>query len=139
MSALTRSVLGDCAVLTINRPQALNAITTQMLDQLEQQLDEIEKDDSRAFILTGAGRAFFPGTDLKEPPSDPRARIEVVHQLVQRLVAFPMLSVAAINGLSLADALAHEAEIMEAVSQSEDCVEGVMSFIEKREPQWKDC
>jgi enoyl-CoA hydratase/carnithine racemase len=236
----------------MNRPDSLNAITTEMLDLLEQQLDEIEKDDSRAFILTGAGRGFCSGTDLKEPPSDPKARIEHVHGLIKRLVMFPKLSIAAINGLavggglelalacsfrvavgeaplglpeikiglmpayggtvllprligagraeemmlsgvpitareglgmglvnsicdtaeevvqlahdfvqpmcskslvpqqairrairegaelSLEDALTHESRVMDRVSQSEDCVEGVMSFIEKREPSWKD-
>ena len=40
--------------------------------------------------------------------------------------------------LSLREALAHESEIMDTVSASEDCIEGVMSFIEKREPSWKD-
>lgn len=252
MSVLTREDLGNCAVLTMNRPDALNAITTEMLDLLEQHLDDIEKDDSRALILTGTGRGFCPGTDLKEPPSDPRARIEHVHEIVMRLVEFPKLSVAAINGLALGGglelalccnfrvatkvaklglpeikiglmpayggtvllprlvgaaraeemmlsgesvsaeaalamglvnrvcdtpeevvqlahdfvqpfcthslvpqqavrrairegaelplkgALAHEATIMDGVSSSEDCIEGVMSFIEKRAPQWKD-
>ena len=41
--------------------------------------------------------------------------------------------------LSFSEALAHEADIMDVVSASEDCIEGVMSFIEKRDPQWKDC
>lgn len=41
-------------------------------------------------------------------------------------------------GLPLKDALAHEFEIMEGVSKSEDCLEGVMSFIEKRQATWKD-
>jgi enoyl-CoA hydratase/carnithine racemase len=41
--------------------------------------------------------------------------------------------------LPLKDALAHEADIMDGVSASQDCIEGVMSFIEKRAPQWQDC
>ncbi|MCP4843466.1 MAG: hypothetical protein GY887_17200, partial [Halieaceae bacterium] len=58
MSIITHSTIGNCAVLTMNRPAALNAITTDMLNLFESQLDAIEKDDSRAVILTGAGRAF---------------------------------------------------------------------------------
>lgn len=252
MSVLERSNLGNCAVLTMNRPESLNAITTEMLDALEQQLDIIESDDSRAFILTGTGRGFCPGTDLKEPPADVSQRINHVHNIIRRMVEFPKLSVAAVNGLALggglelamacnfrvaaaeaklglpeikiglmpayggtvllprlvgaaraeammlsgeslsaqqaeaiglvnaccsspdevvhkahdfvqaycnfslipqqairrairegaqlplAEALAHEHEILEKVSASDDCVEGVMSFIEKRTPVWKD-
>ena len=40
--------------------------------------------------------------------------------------------------LSLHDALSHEADIMAEVSSSEDCIEGVMSFIEKQPAQWRD-
>ena len=56
------------AVLTMNRPGALNAITTEMLDLLESHLDAIEIDDSRAVILTGAGRAFVLARMLKAHP-----------------------------------------------------------------------
>jgi len=252
MAIVEREDLGNCAVLRLNRPEALNAITTQMLDELQAQLDAIESDDTRAVILTGTGRGFCPGTDLKEPPSDVEARIRHVHDLLLRMVSFPKIIVAAINGLALGgglelalactfrvaakeaslglpeikigllpsyggtvllprlvgagpaqemmlsgepmdaegalqmglvnrvsasagevvqdahdfvqafcqhslvpqrairrailegasmdlqQALAHEYEILKEVSASEDCIEGVMSFIEKRPPVWKD-
>ena len=105
MSIITHSTIGNCAVLTMNRPAALNAITTDMLNLFESQLDAIEKDDSRAVILTGAGRAFCPGSDIKSPPDNVRARIDQVHRLIRRLLEFPKLSIAAINGLALGGGL----------------------------------
>ncbi|MBP8926114.1 MAG: enoyl-CoA hydratase/isomerase family protein, partial [Pseudomonadales bacterium] len=65
----------ECAILTLNRPAALNTITNEMLSQLEQHLDRIEHDDSRALVLTGSGRAFCAGTDLNQWHGDPQQRL----------------------------------------------------------------
>jgi enoyl-CoA hydratase len=105
MGTVIRENLGNCAILTLNRPNVLNAITSELLDQLDAELDLIESDSSRALILTGAGRGFCPGTDLREPPSDLKTRIDHVHALIERLVNFPKLSVAAINGMALGGGL----------------------------------
>jgi len=58
---------GAVGVLTLNRPQALNAMTVAMLETIGELLDEIENDpDTRALVLTGAGeKAFCVGADLK--------------------------------------------------------------------------
>ena len=95
----------DCAVLTLNRPAALNTITNEMLSQLEQHLDRIEHDDSRALVLTGSGRAFCAGTDLNQWHGDPQQRLLRVHALLRRLLDFPKISIAAINGLALGGGL----------------------------------
>ena len=51
--------------LTLSRPDRLNALTSQMLEELLRALDEIDADDAvRAVIVTGAGRAFCAGADL---------------------------------------------------------------------------
>lgn len=105
MAVVTRDTLGNCAVLTLNRPDTLNAITSEMLNLLESHLDEIEQDESRAVILTGTGRGFCPGSDLKEPPEDPKMRIKHAHEVVLRLAEFPKITVAAINGLALGGGL----------------------------------
>ena len=53
------------ARITLNRPQALNALDEELLSELVTALDDIEKDDSvNVVILTGAGRAFSAGRDL---------------------------------------------------------------------------
>ncbi len=59
---------GAVRVLTLNRPQALNAFTTAMLGQLRHALDDAAEDPSvRAVLVTGAGRAFCAGQDLNDP------------------------------------------------------------------------
>jgi enoyl-CoA hydratase/carnithine racemase len=56
---------GGVLTLTLSRPDRLNALTPQMLEELLRALDEIDADDAvRAVIVTGAGRAFCAGADL---------------------------------------------------------------------------
>jgi len=55
------------AVLTLNRPQAMNALSRELLNVLARAIDELGADEQvRVLILTGAGRAFCAGLDLKE-------------------------------------------------------------------------
>lgn len=55
------------AVLTLNRPQQLNALSVALMDELAQRIDALAADPGvRVLILTGAGRAFCAGLDLKE-------------------------------------------------------------------------
>jgi len=55
------------AVLTLNRPESLNALSRALMSQLAQAIDELEADPAvRVLILTGAGKAFCAGLDLKE-------------------------------------------------------------------------
>ena len=52
------------ALITLNRPDAMNAISRSMIKELHQALDEVEEDNEvRAVVLTGAGRAFSAGMD----------------------------------------------------------------------------
>ena len=58
---------GDVGLITLNRPERLNAITSSMLGDLLDRLDTARKaHQARAVILTGAGRSFCAGEDLKE-------------------------------------------------------------------------
>ncbi|MGD8415442.1 MAG: enoyl-CoA hydratase/isomerase family protein [Pseudomonadales bacterium] len=71
MSTESREVLtedrGHVRWITLNRPEAMNAITGQMLDDLNQALKAADDDASvRVVVLTGAGRAFCSGLDLKQ-------------------------------------------------------------------------
>ena len=56
------------AIVTLNRPERLNAITHPMLHRLGEIIEEVRRDDSiRVMILTGKGRAFSAGTDISDP------------------------------------------------------------------------
>jgi len=58
---------GQIAILTINRPKALNALNSQVLDELDKTLDSIDKEKIRALIVTGAGeKSFVAGADIAE-------------------------------------------------------------------------
>src|ERR1700688_1333339 len=58
---------GGYAVLTLNRPEKLNALSLELRGELVSALEELRRDHAvRAVILTGAGRAFCAGLDLNE-------------------------------------------------------------------------
>ena len=58
---------GAVAVLTINRPKALNALNSAVLDEINEALDAIDFDTVRALIITGAGeKSFVAGADIGE-------------------------------------------------------------------------
>ena len=64
---LLREDADGVATLTLNRPAQYNALSSAMLDALQQALDAIDADDSvRVVIIAAAGKAFCPGHDLKE-------------------------------------------------------------------------
>ncbi|MCB2079946.1 MAG: enoyl-CoA hydratase/isomerase family protein [Novosphingobium sp.] len=106
MAAVELNRTGGCAVITLNRPEVLNAINTGLLDALDNALDQVEGSDARAVVLTGAGRAFCSGSDMKgeEGHADRTgfadARIARMHALLLRLADFPIPTIAALNGLA---------------------------------------
>lgn len=58
---------GTTAILTINRPKALNALNSQILDELDKTLDSIDTNKIRALIITGSGeKSFVAGADIAE-------------------------------------------------------------------------
>ncbi len=68
---------GGVATLTLNRPAARNALTTGLFLEMERLLLEIEADDAvRVVVLTGAGRSFSAGADLKPVSREERRRSE---------------------------------------------------------------
>ena len=101
---------GAVALVTLNRPAALNSFTRAMHEQLWSALDRIEQDASiRALVLTGAGRGFCAGADLAEfdftpgpglhERADPGPIIEkAFNPTVRKLQALRVPTVAAVNG-----------------------------------------
>ena len=94
------------AWLVLNRPDALNAWTRQLGEELTQALDEVAADpEVRAIVLTGAGRAFSSGADLRagvagsDGKPDVRTPLrEVYHPLIARVRSVPKPVIAAVNG-----------------------------------------
>ncbi|MBM7789782.1 enoyl-CoA hydratase/isomerase family protein [Tenggerimyces flavus] len=76
MSTVTYELKGRVCVLTLNRPEARNAINRQLRADLRAALERFDDDPSaRVGILTGAGKSFSAGRDLKERASDNAAGI----------------------------------------------------------------
>ena len=57
---------GDVATIQMNRPDALNALSRQLAEDLASAIKQANSDNARAVILTGSGRAFCSGGDLRE-------------------------------------------------------------------------
>ncbi len=92
---------GNLATVTLNRPESLNGITSKLMRELYQCLNEVALDaDVRVVVFTGAGRAFCPGVDLKAStsgePQEPSRR-EYFH-ITTLLHEMPKVTIAAING-----------------------------------------
>ncbi len=100
---------GTVAILTLARPDALNALSNSLIGRLMETLDAIELDAGiHAVIITGTGRAFSAGADIKGflPHMRTGPREAVAHflrpgqRLTARVEAFPKPVIAAVNGLA---------------------------------------
>ena len=94
---------GKVAVLTLNHDATINALSTAMVESLNAALDAAEKGPCRALVLTGAGRGFCSGADMKELPSRREEGAGAVlerlfHPLFRRLRDWPAPIVTAVNG-----------------------------------------
>ena len=97
---------GMIAVLTINRPKALNALNSQVLDELDKTLGNIDTNKIRALILTGAGeKSFVAGADIGEMSSLTKEQGKAFgkkgNDVFRKLETFPIPVIAAINGFAL--------------------------------------
>jgi methylglutaconyl-CoA hydratase len=95
--------------LTLNRPDKRNALSFQLLDELTQALDEVERSTAQIMILTGAGKAFCAGMDLEElktltgkSHAENVADSRKMAQIFRRLYDFPKPTIAAVNGAAIA-------------------------------------
>jgi enoyl-CoA hydratase/carnithine racemase len=105
------------AILTFDRPDSLNAVNEALLTELEEQLDALATDSSvRVVILTGAGRAFCAGLDLKDfgpsmagAAASPTSMLrfqERMANLPVLLRALPQPVIAAVNGAAVGAGMA---------------------------------
>jgi len=101
---ITTSVEDGVAVITLNRPEVLNALNQATMDELVSALEAFERGGSvRCVILTGAGRAFAAGADIKEMAgaSAPEMLAGYRFQQWERIRKISLPLIAAVNGLAL--------------------------------------
>jgi enoyl-CoA hydratase len=98
---------GTTAVITIDRPKALNALNRQVLTELEQAIGQVAANPAlRALIVTGGGeKAFVAGADIAEMAAFSTAEAmafgELGHRVLDSLEALPIPVIAAVNGFAL--------------------------------------
>ena len=98
---------GGIATITMNRPEARNALDLTMRREVLGALDEIEADPtSRVVILTGAGGHFCSGGDVKTmrtrlTAAEGRARVELLNKMVLRLVDYALPTIAMVDGYAV--------------------------------------
>lgn len=97
------------ALLTLNRPDKRNAISYELIADLQKALEAIEKSASQVLIITGAGKAFSSGMDLENLKSligrTPEQNLEdsrIMARLFRSIYDFPKPTIAAVNGPAIA-------------------------------------
>jgi len=120
---------GPLALITLNRPEKLNAINAEMVAELNQALDQAEtNDDIRLIVLNGNGRAFSAGFDLG-PGEDPeetsgldalRQELQEDFDIIMRFWDSPKVTVAAVHGYCLGSAM-EMAVACDITLSSEEC------------------
>lgn len=107
MNNLLMQVENEIAVVTINRPKALNALNSETLAELNETFKEIQlRKDIKVVILTGSGeKSFVAGADISEmvnaTPAEGRTMALLAKEAFSRLEQMPQVTIAAVNGFAL--------------------------------------
>ena len=106
MEYILYEVNGAVGKITINREKALNALNSQVLEELDATLDAVNQDEVRCLILTGAGtKSFVAGADIGEMSTLTKAEGEAFgtkgNDVFRKLETFPIPVIAAVNGFAL--------------------------------------
>ena len=106
MEFVTYEVQDRVGIITINREKALNALNSQVLEELNEAFDGVDQGEIRCLILTGAGeKSFVAGADIGEMSSLTKAEGEAFgkkgNDLFRKIETFPIPVIAAVNGFAL--------------------------------------
>ena len=106
MEFVTYEVEGAVGLITINSPQALNALNSQVLSELDQAFSAVDLNTVRCLILTGAGeKSFVAGADIGEMSTLTKAEGEAFgkkgNDVFRKIESFPIPVIAAVNGFAL--------------------------------------
>lgn len=107
-SPLILSIEDHCAIMVMNRPEAMNALSGALRRRLIATLADLDRDEAvRAVVLTGAGKAFTAGLDLKEleaSGTDVSANVDT-ENVVAAIERFSKPLIAAVNGVAITGGL----------------------------------
>ncbi len=105
-----RDAAAAVGIITLNRPAALNALTVLMANEFRSAMNDAREAGARAIVLTGAGRAFCAGGDLREMQkiAEKEGRLEaffdgplrLLHDCILQIRQTPLPIIAAVNGLA---------------------------------------
>lgn len=106
MEMIKFEVQKDIGILTLDRPKALNALNTQVLNEINEVLDSLDLSVVRVLILTGAGeKSFVAGADIAEMSSLTKKEGtqfgKIGNDLFRKIETFPIPVIAVINGFAL--------------------------------------
>ena len=106
MSFVTLEQKGSIGIITMNRPEALNALNDQVLRELDAVLDQVSANDEiLVAVVTGAGRSFVAGADIAQmsdlTPAQARAFGELGNNVFMKLENLEKPTIAAVNGFAL--------------------------------------
>ena len=106
MEFITYEAEGQIGIITINRPKALNALNSTVLEELDKTLDAVDLQTVRCLILTGAGeKSFVAGADIGEMSTLTKAEGGAFgkkgNDVFLKLETFPIPVIAAVNGFAL--------------------------------------
>jgi enoyl-CoA hydratase/carnithine racemase len=118
-------------ILTLNRPEKLNAMNARMLQEITQVLAELREDTTTRFlILTGAGKSFSAGADMgpqdatQDAPREPRLGQMAAHDMIRTYLNLEQVTIAAVHGYCLGAGLVFVME-SDFIIAAEDALMGV--------------
>lgn len=106
MKNITLEKRNHICILTINRPEALNALNIELLNELYEAVNDVNSDKNiRVLIITGTGKAFVAGADISQmrdmSPSEAMSFADLGNKVFTAIDELPIPVIAAINGYAL--------------------------------------
>lgn len=104
MSSILTETKGSVLYITLNRPDSLNAFNTEMLMELQAAFKDAESENIRCVVLTGAGKGFCSGQDLKDFENEKKTFKEALevkyNPLIRQIMGLPKPVICGINGVA---------------------------------------